>query len=184
MKGLKIILDSDGVCVKTMEKVLEKYNKEYCTYLKLEDVTSGNLRNVQLPNTDMLKYFNEKGFFVDLEPIFEAQKYIKKLIDDGHEVFICTASPRHAIEEKFENLLNLFPCIKEENIIPISAKYLLKADIMLDDGYHNIETSVCDVKVLFSQPWNETKKGDFIRINNWKEFYSLVKSINQVKIKV
>lgn len=183
MKCLKIILDSDGVCVNTMKKVLEKYNKEYGLAFTLDDITSGNLSKIQKENTDMTKYFNEIGFFADLEPIFEAQKYIKQFVEDGHEVFICTAATRKSIEDKFINLLNLFPDVKEENIIPITPKYILKGDIMLDDGYHNIETSICDVKVLFNQPWNKDKQGDFMRVFDWKDFYELVKIISKSEIR-
>lgn len=174
MKKFTIILDSDGVCVQTMEKVLRLYNEEYHLDFTLEDITKGNLSKVQKKGTDMFKYFKEDGFFLDLESVFESKKYIDKLIEDGHDIYICTSSPKSGIIDKINNLTNLFSNIKEENIIPISAKHLLKGDIILDDGVHNIETSICDIKVLYTRPWNNTKKGDFFRISSWKDFYDLV----------
>lgn len=177
MRKLNILLDSDGVCVQTMEKVIKLYNEEHGLRFRLEDIKKGDLSKIQQKGTDMFKYFKEKGFFLDLEPIFESQKYIKKMVEDGHNVFICTASPKLGIVDKIDNLLSLFPCLKEENIIPISAKHLLKGDIILDDGYHNIKSSICDIKVLYTQPWNESKEGDFLRVSNWKEFYNIVQEM-------
>ena len=172
MRKLDIILDSDGVCVNTMKKVLKVFNKEYGTNYILEDIISGNLNKIDFRMNDI---FDIEKFFVDIEPVFEAQKYIKKLREDGHNIFICTASPRNAIEDKFVNLTTLFN-LPNDVIIPITHKRLLKGDIMLDDGIHNLITSICDYKFLFDWPWNRDKDG-FERIYSWEEFYNKVCAI-------
>ncbi|MDF2879704.1 MAG: hypothetical protein K0R54_261 [Clostridiaceae bacterium] len=179
-KKLHIILDSDGVLLDCMKKVLEKYNKEYGTDIKYENILAGNLKKVQLPGTDMNKYFNEKGFFRNLEPLPDSQYYVAKLIEDGHDIVVATASPVCAILDKIECIKECYPTIPEENIIPISRKDLLFADIALDDGLHNIVVSKSKYPTIFDQPWNRMLSEKYLhlednkRIHDWKEFYEFV----------
>lgn len=179
MKRLQIILDSDGVLAEPIKKVLILYNKEYKDNLKYEDITDWDLCKFQKEGSDICKYFRDKNFFRDLPVIFEAQIYVKKLIDDGHDVIIATASHKNGVIDKFDWFEEYFPFVKYENIIPISRKDLLLGDVMLDDGGHNLLTSKCKYPVVFDSPWNRNKELDkFIRVTSWEIFYNLVCSIS------
>lgn len=182
MRKLKIILDSDGVLVDPIAKVLRLYNKEYDCNLKIEDIHDWDLNKVQRPGTDILKYFNNPGFFRDLKPLDGAHYYLKKLIDDGHDILVATSSPKNGIIDKIDNLLELFPFFTEDQIIPISRKFWLKGDVMLDDGFHNLAYTQCEYPVVFNWNWNKTIPEEFSnldgklnRIHNWEEFYNLIK---------
>ncbi|WP_180953916.1 5' nucleotidase, NT5C type [Bacillus sp. M6-12] len=179
MRKLQIISDSDEVVAKNIQEVLKRYNGEYKTSLKQEELIDWDLVNFQKEGTDILKYFNEPGFFRHLEIMEEAQYYIKKIIEDGHDFIIATASPKEGIIDKIEFFEEYFPFIPFENIIPIKRKDTLVGDIMVDDAPHNLETSKCKYPVIFDCQWNRnTEKYPFLkdlkRVHSWKEFYEFV----------
>jgi 5'-nucleotidase len=183
MKQLQIILDSDGVIANTTERVLELYNKEYQCHLTKEQIVDWDLSLFQKEGTDIFKYFKIPGFFRHLPIMKDAQYFIRKLIEDGHDVVIATASPKVAIIDKIEFFEEYFPFIPYENIIPITRKDLLVGDIMLDDAPHNLKTSKCKYPVIFDNPWNRNTEGkyEFLkklkRVHSWEEFYQFVNEI-------
>lgn len=180
MKRLRIILDCDGVLADTVKKVLLLYNNEYGLNFKREDIVTWDMCKIQKPGTNLTKYFTQKGFFRNLEPMKDAQKYAKALKEDGHELFVATASPLEGLEDKLIWLRENYEFIPQQNIIFAERKDLLSADIILDDGLHNLVNSQCRFKVVFDQPWNR-EDNNFLRVYNWEEFYRLVCQIEQAE---
>lgn len=180
MKKLKIILDCDGVLADTMKKLLKLYNSEYGLNLTKDDITAWDLRKIQKEGTDMTKYFKQRGFFGDLEPIPDSQKYVKLLQDDGHEIFVATASPVEGMVDKVMWLRENFEFIPEENIIMCTRKDVICGDVILDDGLHNLRNSSCTYKVVFDHPWNREwlSTDNFYRVKSWKHFYKLISLIS------
>lgn len=179
MKKLKIILDSDEVIVENIDKVLSLYNEEYGDNLKRDQILKWEISTYQKEGANILKYFNMPGFFRDLPQIKDSKKYVQKLIEDGHDVVIATASPINGIVDKIEFYQEHFPFIPYENIIPITRKDLLCGDIMLDDAPHNLRKSQCKHPVIFDNLWNQNMEEmpylkDLKRVTSWKEFYEFV----------
>lgn len=186
MKSLQIILDSDGVLVDPITKLLKLYNEEYGENLQLSDIKDWDLTKFQREGTDILKYFRQDGFFRDLELIEGADYYIKKMIDDGHDVVIATSSPKEGIVDKIDNIMENLPFIEEDRIIPITRKFLLAGDIILDDAFHNLINTKCKYPVIYNWEWNKTIPDKYSalnsrvsRVNNWEEFYELVTDISK-----
>lgn len=184
MRKLQIILDSDEVIVKNLDKVLELYNGEYQVSLTREEVLDWDLTQVQKEGTNILQYFNQPGFFRHLPLIEDSYKYISKLIEDGHDVVIATSSPKNGILDKIDFFAEYFPFIPFGNVIPITRKDLLRGDIMLDDAPHNLEATQCRYPVIFDNRWNrDTEKYPFLknlkRVHSWKEFYEVVCQIEK-----
>lgn len=177
MRKLKLIIDADSVLAKTITHLLELYNKEYNLDFMFEDVSDFYLPNIQVKDTNMEKYFRQRGFFYDLEPVEGAQEYVNKLIQDGHDIIVATAAQFTSFEDKYRWLRRYFINIPKENIMMAVRKDLIKGDIMLDDGLHNISKSICDYAVIFDRPWNRVGDNEHIRIYNWKEFYEFVYKI-------
>lgn len=182
MRKLQIILDSDEVIAHNIDLLLEKYNGEYGTSLTKDELHEWDLTTVQKEGTNILKYFNQPGFFRHLPVMKDAQKIIKQLIEDGHDVVIATSSPKNGILDKIEFFEEYFPFIPFSHIIPITRKDLLKGDIMLDDAPHNLEVSSCRYPVIFDNLWNRNiEKHPFLkglkRIHSWEEFYDFVNEV-------
>lgn len=173
MKKFKIILDVDDTIANTTEYLLSLANVEYKRNIVKTDIYDWNLDAV-FPDINLRKYFDQDGFFYNLKPIEDAIFYTKKLIEEGHEIVITTASPINGFKDKALWLKKYFPHIPERNLILAWRKECVFGDIMLDDALHNIESSICTYPVLFNQPWNENLGDKFKRVHSWKEFYNYI----------
>lgn len=182
MRKLRIFLDSDDVVVDNIEEVLRRYNEEYNQTLKIDQLTSWELDSFKAHGTEILKYFVEPGFFRHLTIKEGAVETIQRLIEEGHDVFISTASNKVAIQDKLDFFEEYFPFIPYEQVLPITRKDVLKGDIMLDDALHNLDASSCTHKIVFDKPWNEITSEEYIRVHSWSEFYEIVKYISEGNI--
>lgn len=177
---LTIVLDADGVMANTKKELIKRYNQEYGLNFKAEDLTEWDLTKVQKENTDMMKYFRQRGFFASLEPVKGARYYTKKLIDDGEDIVVGTASCTEGMEDKIQFFKQYFPFIPRENIMIGSRKDLFKADILLDDYVKNLKTSQCKHPLLFTYENVYTYKEEgFYKIANWAHFYETVQLIKK-----
>ena len=106
------------------------------------------------------------------------KKLLKKLIDDGHEVFICSASHPFAVTPKIkECLLKYFDYLDTTKLIFIYNKQLIQADFCIDDGIHNLVDAPYK-GILISTPYNESiNEGeyDIKRVISFKEAYEFIK---------
>lgn len=177
MRKLKIILDSDEVLAQTMRKVLHLYNKEYGQNFGYDDVLCWDLSKIQLPGTDMQKYFTYPNFFADLEPMKDSQEYVGLLLEQGHDVLVATASSLEGMVDK-KVWVNKHFGIPLKNIFVIDRKDVLAGDIILDDGIHNLTSACCGYPILFDRQWNKNEPG-FVRALDWPHFYELVQKISE-----
>lgn len=180
MKTFKIILDVDDTIADTTGYLLKIANKDYGLNLKKEDVYDWDL-DIVFPDVNLREYFDRDGFFLNLTPYEDAIYYTKKLIEEGHEIVIATASPINGFKDKAVFLKKHFPHIPERNLILAWRKECIYGDIMLDDGLHNITTSICDIPVIFNQPWNQNTDSNYKRVSSWQEFYEFVQNIAEEK---
>lgn len=118
-------------------------------------------------------------FWANLDAIPDSKYYLRKLIEDGHIVYIVTATFYQNIKIKMEWLLKNFPFIKENQVIVTSHKQLIKGDVLIDDAPHNLIDGDYK-KILFEAPhnvqFNETSIGA-IRAKSWDQVY---KEINKI----
>ena len=109
-----------------------------------------------------------------------AVEYLKRFIDDGHKVYICSASSPSTIGNKVkECLFNHFDYLTNDNLIFTYNKQVVNADYCIDDGIHNL-IDASYKGILISAPYNESYKGTnyergMIRVNSLKEAYEYVK---------
>jgi 5'(3')-deoxyribonucleotidase len=181
-RKLQIILDCDDVLTLTSQKVIDLVNRDYGTNYTIENATSWGFKNIQkdLPQANILGYFYQKGFFGSVERIPEAKRYVLKLLDEGHDLLIATDVPKEGCFDRAAWLEEFFPEIVG-NLIICRRKDVLKADIMFDDGIHNIRSSICDYPILFEKPWNRSCPDfdSFVHVTGWEEFYALVKDVQK-----
>ena len=69
-----------------------------------------------------------------------------------------------------------FPEIPAENILLGTRKDLVRLDILLDDGAHNISHSPATYPVLFRKPWNTHLSG-LLSVNAYDDFLHLVEML-------
>ena len=117
-------------------------------------------------------------------PVFDiflkgAKEGIQTLLTQGHEIYIVTSAHPDMIKWKAEWLQRELPEIPWSHVIVANNKSLIKGDILVDDGLHNLYEGSY-IKVLFDKPWNrnvnKNKLTDIIhRVHNWKELIDLIR---------
>ena len=172
-KKFTIILDIDDTTADTCASLLFEANSKFGTNYKKEDIFDWNL-DTSFPGKNMCQFFEQENFFLNLKPMDGAVHYTKKLIEDGFEIIITTASPINGFKDKALWMQKHLPHIPEKNLILAWRKEVVKGDIMLDDALHNITTSICKYPIVFAQPWNKNTPSKYRRVSSWKEFYELV----------
>lgn len=176
MNKLRIFLDADEVLVDFITPLLEKYNHTYSTSFKIEDVLDWDLNKIALEGTNFDIFIDEEDFFSNLKPYPDSFDILKKLIEDGHDVFIATAGKEETYKGKMNCFKKYFPFMDPSQIVLIKRKDILYGDILLDDAPHNISTTICKNPIIMDKPWNRHLKGP--RVKSLTEFYEVVKKIS------
>lgn len=75
-----------------------------------------------------------------------------------------------------EVLFKYFPFISWNDVIIIAHKQLIKGDVLVDDGVHNLEGGDY-AKILVDSPHNrgyDAEANGMIRLNNWDDIYHAI----------
>lgn len=172
-----VILDCDDVLYVCTEYAIELANKEYryIPRLDVREVTSWGMTGRR---TDIIfKYMAKKSFYKKQPVIDGAVDFINELLALGCEIIICTAVDGDKATIRIKRLLKDFPMINPKNIFVGSRKDILRADILLDDGPHNVDVDNDNIKyrIAMARPWNS--KVSAKRVSSYEEFVDFVKEI-------
>ena len=95
-----------------------------------------------------------------------------------------TATPYESILEKMsEVLFRYFPFLSWDQVIITSRKQLIRGDVLIDDGIHNLEGGQYK-KVLMTAPHNisfDAEAHGMIRVRNWKEIEQVIDQLSTEK---
>lgn len=180
----KIAIDFDETLFPTLEKVLEIYNKRHETNFELSQITTYNLSDSFEPDVadELIELFIDKEVYSSLQPYKGAIKAVKTLVEQGHEVYVATATDVRNMEWKEELLKKYFPFIPKKNLIRIHNKALLNVDVLVEDKLDNLKSTFAD-RVCFNQPWNVDANTDYVysiyRIHHWGEINNVINTIER-----
>lgn len=173
-----------------MDDVLERLVDAWCTALNERHGTSVLCEHID--DWDIAKFFpglskeevfaplSDAEFWTTIQPMQNAQEVLKRLKDEGCTIRIVTASHYATIVPKICWLLNHYPYLSWKDVVIASDKSVVKGDIMIDDGVHNLEATNC-FKVLFTRPHNlkyDAIANGMYRVSNWDEIYTLIHSMS------
>jgi 5'(3')-deoxyribonucleotidase len=182
MRGLTILIDMDDTIENLCETWVKFLNRRHDTNYSLEDVTEWDMtRNFpSLSREQIFAPLLEEEFWKEVRPIEGAVDCIKQLIDDGHKVYIVTASHPDTVKLKLDNVLfKYFPYIDFTKVIIASDKQMIIGDVMIDDAPHNLRGSDV-VKILFTASHNKSfdaRKWGMYRVNSWEEIYQYISKL-------
>lgn len=180
----RIALDFDETLFPTLEKVIEVYNKRHGTNIELSQITTYSLYDCldQSVADDMIELFCEKEVYDNLQPYKGAVRAVRTLIEQGHEVYITTASDTRNMEWKEQLIQKHFPFIPKDNLIRIHNKALLNVDVLVEDSMRNLIRTFAD-RVCFDQIWNRDEEKDYVysiyRIHHWGEINNIINEIER-----
>lgn len=181
---LRIALDFDETLFPTLEKVIEVYNKRHNTSIELSQITTYSLYDcleTQMAE-DMIELFCNKEVYDNLQPYKGAVRAVKMLVEQGHEVYIATASDTRNMEWKEQLLQKHFPFVPKDNLIRLHNKALLNVDVLVEDSMRNLTRTFAE-RICFDQIWNRDDEKDYVysiyRIHHWGEIINIISDIER-----
>lgn len=181
---LKIAIDFDETLFPTLEQVIEIYNKRNDANIELSNITTYSLYDCLDTNIadDMIELFCDKEVYDNLQPYKGAIRAVKTLIEQGHEIYIATATNVKNMEWKEQLLQKHFPFVPKDNLIRLHNKALLNVDVLIEDSLKNLTKTFAD-RICFDQIWNRDEEKDYVysisRIHHWGEIVNIINSIER-----
>lgn len=121
------------------------------------------------------EYVNSPGFFINAPVVEDSVEIVKKL-NDAYQVFIVSAAMEfpNSLVEKQRWLNEHFPFISWKQMVFCGSKEIIRADIMIDDHFKNLDYFVGET-LLFTQPHNiKASNGRHRRVNSWQEIETIL----------
>ena len=177
--NLTVLIDLDDTMTHLCRAWCKWLNRRYGTNVTESDIGGWDVSNYfpSLNEAQVFEPLHTDSFWREVEPAEDAPLYVKRLIDDGFDVYICTASLFDTIKAKFEYVLGrYFPFISWDMVIVAKNKQLINGDILIDDGIHNLEGGAYE-KILMSAPHNrnyDAESHGMTRVKSWREAYNAV----------
>lgn len=177
---MRILIDMDEVMINTVSCWVKALNNKFGTNVKFEDITDWDMAKAfpDLSENDIWSVFNVE-FWANVEPITGSCSAIEYLIKKGHNIYVVTAAYPDSLSYRYMILKMYYPFIPIENVIICHKKQLVDADVLIDDGIHNIEGGKYKT-ILFNKPWNQSCDYKWIyKANNWSEILGYVNIIEK-----
>ena len=179
MRSLTILVDMDDTIENLLDSWLHFLNVEYGCYVTPDDITSWDIDDAYPELTPWQVYaplFRDE-LWKDVKPKWDAVEYLRKMYDDGHNIYIVTSSNFRTIGTKVNAILHrYFPFINDDHVIVATKKQMLKGDVMIDDAPHNLAGGDYE-KILVSAPHNRSYNAELWgmkRVISWSEIYDII----------
>lgn len=178
-----ILVDMDDTIEHLLKAWVSGVNEKYGFCVSRDEIVSWDV-SAAFPGLTHEQVYDipmKPGFWKTVEPVENSQEALSRLIAAGHEVYIVTATPYESIFEKMnEVLFRYFPFLSWDQVIVTSRKQMIKGDVLIDDGIHNLEGGQYK-KVLMTAPHNIHFDADahgMIRVQNWIEIEQVIEQLN------
>lgn len=181
MKRLTVLCDLDDVLWDLKKPWIAHVNEKFGTCVQVNDITDWEIQQF-FPSLTLEEVYSPlfaPGFWETLQPTQNAGEFISKLKEDGHTVKVVTASFFENVPAKMLRLFSLFPMFSQEDIIITTDKQIIKGDVLLDDGVHNLIGGDY-VKLLYDLPHNQRCDCDALgihRVSTLKQAYQLIRQL-------
>lgn len=180
--------DLDGVVVDSPQQVVHYVNERLGLNLCMDDFKTYSMEDA-LP--DQYKWiidmaFKDPAMWKKVGLIDGAYEVIKKLWNEGHDIYFVTSSLPQNLKKKIGHLarnLDFFP--KDyvwRHTINTQIKQLIRLDILCDDALFNLLGDKEYVSICMDMPYNQTSEHipNFYRVYNWNDIYQEIKMIESL----
>lgn len=177
-----ICVDVDDTVANLLPAWLGRYERDSGHSLKPEDITSWSLSDFVLPEfkQKIYEYLNDPSIYDEVYPYDDTQWGIEKLREMGHRVVFATATPNATAGRKLRWLIEHgylqvehpeYPYLFHRDYVEVSDKSLLRGDVLIDDGPHNIQ-DFRGLGILMSRPHNLSFDWP-LRVTDWESIVRL-----------
>ena len=168
----RISVDMDGVIANVYSQFIQMHAAEFG-----EVLTSGAIdgKPESAAFLNAMKYVTSPGFFLNA-PVIENSQAVMQKLNERYKVFVVSAAMEFpaSLAEKKLWLTTHFPFITWQQIVFCGSKEIIKADIMIDDHFKNLDIFSGET-FLFTQPHNLfANTGKHNRVNSWSEIEQLL----------
>lgn len=183
---MTILVDADGVLENLTYELPALLNEKYGFDVKFEDIRGWGFADsfLELTQEQIASAELEELLYDRIRPILGAPEYLKRLMDDGHNVYVLTNTPYEAVSLKMKKVMErFFPFLPWSNYIITSNKQMIRGDFLIDDGIHNLVGGDYK-KLLFDAPCNwdyDAEANGMIRVFSWEDIYRIITKESQEK---
>ena len=175
-----ILIDMDEVLVGLLDAWLAWLNEKHNLDVKRHKVVDWDMHPMYptLSDDELYEPLHNKEFWKSVSPLPYARAYVDKMIEDGHRIYVVTASHYGTMSHKIKNALMPYFNFHFKDIIMTYNKGMLKADILIDDYVENFN-GFDGIKILVTTPYNthiHKSRYDY-RAKNLKEAYKIIKEL-------
>ena len=105
-----ILVDIDDVINNLCECWCEWLNEHYSTSVSCQDVTDWNISSFfpELSEEQVFEPLRNPDFWDKVQPKEGASEYMQKLEDQGHIIYLCTATDYRNIQMKYEKMIQRY----------------------------------------------------------------------------
>lgn len=171
-----ILVDIDDVLEDLCSAWVDWLNNKYDLSVSVDDIDEWDISKF-FPYLQKVKVFEplyQEHFWYTVRVKPGAKEYLKRLYDEGFNIYLCTSTDYRNVRPKYEAIVErYFPFIKWKKIIVTNNKQLINGNVLIDDGVHNLENGNYK-KILMSAPYNrsyDAKSNGMVRVENWEEAY-------------
>ena len=181
---MRILIDMDDVLEKLCEAWVDYLNAHFGTHTTMEDVNDWDLCCAfpTLTRDQVYCVALDDAFWGSIQPMPGADEALRKFLAEGHEVYIVTATYYQTLKAKMDDLLfRYFPYLSWENVIITFRKQLIRGDVLIDDGPHNLRGGDYH-KILFTANHNRTfdeKSIGAVRADSWDDVCRLIEEYDK-----
>lgn len=170
----RISVDMDGVIANVYSQFIRMHAAEFGEVLPSAAIEGKPEKTAFL---NAMKYVNSPGFFL-YAPVIENSQAVMQKLNERYKLFVVSAAMEFpaSLREKKSWLTTHFPFITWQQIVFCGSKEIIKADIMIDDHFKNLDIFSGET-LLFTQPHNIlANPGRHTRVNSWSEIEQLLLS--------
>lgn len=173
---MTILIDMDDVLEQLVVGWVEYINEKYGISADPEDVTDWNMALAfpTLTSDQVYGVLSEDDLWDHVRPMPGAVDAVRRLVEEGHQVYIVTASGYQTLRAKMDRVLfRYFPFLTWDQVIITTNKHLVQGDVLVDDGPHNL-TGGSYRKILFDARHNrgfDERTVGAVRVHDWEEAY-------------
>lgn len=176
---MTILVDMDDTIEQLLKALVARANERFCRNASVDDVTDWSIVCAfpGVTKQQILDFMRDADFWDTVEPVPGAAEALKHFMDEGHDVYIVTATEHEHVAEKMKGVLfRYFPFVSWDQVIITSRKQLIRGDVLIDDGIHNLEGGEYR-KILVTAPYNknyDAEANGMIRVNGWDEIVRII----------
>jgi len=175
---LHIMIDCDNVLNNVSEDWVMYLNKKHDLSVNPQNLSHEQIYEAfpTLSKDEINFPLQDEAFGMSYTVKPDSYEYLKKMLDDGHELTIVTAHSNRTAGVKFEWITKHFPFISRDDIIIARKKGKVIGDVLIDDEVRNLIGGDY-LKILFDHPNNrgyDAEANGMIRVHSLKEAYEVI----------